>query len=156
MGKRVLDPGQITQPVTGMHPHQCWFIRLNCALDQCQVLTASDLIGKTHRLKFAKLGVQRKPLHFVYRLLVQHAVLNQIGDGSRFQAMLSGKFQQIGFSRHAAVVIHDFHYHRRRLKTRQTRQIATGFGVTGPLQYPTGTSPQGKNMTGGDNVLGLD
>ncbi|MNY39680.1 hypothetical protein D3C86_1743790 [compost metagenome] len=83
------------------------------------------------------------------------AIVDQVGDGADLYPVPAGECLQLGASGHAAVFVHHLDYHRRRAEAGQARQIATGFGVPGAVEYAAITGAQRENMPGLDQILGL-
>ncbi len=64
------------------------------------------------------------------------------------ELVCAGEVFQLRTARHGAVVVHDLDDHRRRLKARQTRQVATGLGMTRAGQYSARLRHDRKHVPG--------
>ena len=62
-------------------------------------------------------------------------------------------FQQVGQTGHFAVFLEDFADHRRRLQTRQLRQVAARFGMSGAHQHAAVLRHERENVAGLDDVV---
>ncbi|MCY1431774.1 hypothetical protein D9M71_477510 [compost metagenome] len=87
--------------------------------------------------------------------LVDHAVVDQVGDGADLQAVLGGEHFQFGAARHGAVVVHHFADHAAWLETGHARQVTGGFGVAGTRQRTAWLGHQREDVTRADDVFGL-
>ncbi len=120
-----------------MHAHQRFAVRTNLALDQRQMHVIRSAVGVSVQGEFAMHRLDRLRQGALDQRLVAAAVVNQIGDGADLDVVRAGEFDQIGQTRHRAVVLEHFANHRCRLKPGQLGEIATGFGMSGAHQHAT-------------------
>src|SRR5690606_41007920 len=86
---------------------------------------------------------------------VEHAVLNQVGDGADLELVLLGEFFQVRATRHGAVVIHDLDDHGGGFATGHAGEITTGFGMAGAVQHTTRLRHQRKYVARHNDVFRL-
>ena len=80
-------------------------------------------------------------------------MLDQISDGANFEAVFSGKQQQVGQPGHGAVVVHDLADHGGGRAASHAGEVATGFGVTGAHQHAAVDCLQREDVTGLHQVI---
>ena len=93
--------------------------------------TALDLIAIGDCLELAINGFQGILTNPFNGLFIDHAVVNQIGNGTDLQVVLFGKGFEVRSTGHGPIVVHNLDNDRGRSHARQTSQITSGFSVTG-------------------------
>ncbi len=122
---------------------------------QRHVHVAFDRITVGDKVELAQLAVQRLLANPLDGTLVDHAVVDQVGDGTDLDVVFGGKGFEFGATGHGAVIVHDFADHATGLETGHTRQIAGCLGMPGAGQRPTGLSHQREDMARADDVIGF-
>ena len=102
--------------------------------------------------QFAVQGLLGNPLNGTF---VDHAVVNQVGDGADLEVVLGGKGFEFSTTGHGAIVVHHFADHPAWLETGHARQVAGGFGVAGTGQGTARLGHQREDVAGADDVFGL-
>ena len=105
-------------------------------------------------LKNAVGGMQGAAAHFADQGLGFAAVLDQVGNGANFQAMLGREQLQIRQAGHGAIVLHDLADHAAGVATGHAGQVATRLGVARAHQHAALNRLQGKHMAGLYQILG--
>ncbi|MNL08952.1 hypothetical protein D3C87_1296960 [compost metagenome] len=139
-------PQHVTQRLDALHPHQHRLRAVDPALDQRQVQRAlvGVLIGGHLELTVA--GMQRIFAAALDRAFMQDAIVDQVGNGADPQAMPLGEVMQLGATGQLAVLVENAHQGCRRLQPRQSRQVASGLDMTGPLHHATGQGLHREDM----------
>src|SRR5690554_3611745 len=101
----------------------------------------------TIEIKHTVFSIYSLLVNTLNRLLIGHTVMNQISNSANFQAMFFCENFKIWTTRHSAIFFDDFTNHRSWLKTRKTRQVTTGFGMTSTVQYATWLCHQWEDMS---------
>ena len=86
---------------------------------------------------------------------VDHAVVDQVGDGADLDAVLGGEGFQLRATGHGAVVVHHFADHAAGLEPGHARQVAGSLGVAGAGQGAARLGHQREDMARADDVFGL-
>ena len=60
---------------------------------------------------------------------------DKVANGDDFYIVLPSLFEELGHTRHGAVVVHDFDKGGGGIETGEARHIDSGFGVPCPFQY---------------------
>ena len=79
-------------------------------------------------------------------VFVVESISDEVRDRDHHQAMLRAKPCEVPDASHRAVVVDDLADHAGRNRTCEPGEINRSFGVTAPLEYPTGARAKGKNM----------
>ena len=138
-----------------MHAHRHLVGFVPAALDQRQVQVAAwqVLVGMCHELAMRR--HQLAAGHLADHGFGAAAVLDQIGNGADLQAVLGGKFLQVGQARHGAVIVHDLADHGGRAGAGHAGQVAAGFGMAGAHQHATIHRLQREDMARLHQIAGL-
>ena len=86
---------------------------------------------------------------------MNHAVVDQVGNGADLDAVLGRESFQFRATGHGAIVVHHFADHSAWLEPGHARQITGGFSVAGAGQGATGLSHQREDMARADDVFGF-
>ncbi len=136
-------------------PHQRQLLAGQVATDQRQVDVALHLVAVGHQLERTEFGLQLLLVDTLDGVLVEQAVVDQIGDGADLEAVLLGEGFEFVAPGHGAVVVHHLADHPALGETGHARQVAGGLGVAGTRQHAAGLGHQRKHVAGADHVAGL-
>lgn len=106
------------------------------------------------KLEGAAVGGQLDGLDFLDEALALAAVFDEVFDGAKFELVPNSegaKFRQTG---HGSVVVHDFADDGDGAASGQASKVDGGFGVSGSLEDASVFGPQGKDVSGLDEVFG--
>ena len=97
-----------------MDAHQCFFGRIERALDQRQMHFVRGLVGISVQGEGTVARGQRARTGAPDQSFMLTAVMDEIGDGANLKAVVGGEFLEFRQARHGAVFAHDFANHRGR------------------------------------------
>src|SRR5690606_5645855 len=143
----------ITQSAGNMHSHQRGFVLLDITHGECQVSTTGNGVLKSVQCEVAVFGSNLVAALFDHSTFVGDTVVNQVNDGTDFQAMLFCKHFQIRTASHGAVLVHDFNNGSGRSQPCQTCQVTARFSMAGATQHTTRLSHDRENMTRLHDIL---
>src|SRR5690606_19254880 len=98
---------EIPQRVGHVNPDQGGLIRDDLAADQGVVILVAGGIQVGAQFEGTEVGVDLAHGGALDGFFVGDAVVDQVGDGADFEAVLFGEDLQVGTAGHGAVVIHD-------------------------------------------------
>src|SRR5450759_1941014 len=90
-----------------------------------------------HQAKLAELGLHALLGYAFNRALIAQSIADEVGNRSDLEPVLARENLDLRAARHAAVVIHEFAQHARRLQAREHAQIHCRLRVTGSDEYAT-------------------
>ena len=142
----------VAQCVYSLYPYQRILVFTYVAAGHGVMHRIVDEVQEGVQFEFAKFGKYGFRAAQFYGLLMQCAVLDQVGDCAHAQVMFNGKLFQLRATGHGTVFIHDFYDQRGGFKARHAGQVYAGFGVARTTQYTAGFCNQRENMPGLDNI----
>src|SRR5690606_2784610 len=137
---------QVAGRVKTMHTHRGHALfRLTFDQGQMDIRVAQFTIAI--QVKAAVFSLNTLLIDTLYRLLVGHAVMNQIGNRSDFQAMLFSKHFKIRTARHRAIFMDDFTNHRSWFQACSQGKITTCLSMPSTVQYTAWLRHQLEDMS---------
>ena len=144
--------GEVMERVVDVDPDEGGCVGVDLAGDQREVDLAVGPGAESDKSELPELGGQAALGDPLDRLLVEHAVLDEIGDGPELESMALGDPFEVGSPRHRSVLVEDLDEHRGRLESRQPRQIAAGLRMAGAGEHAAGLRHQWKDVARLDEV----
>src|SRR5699024_3965588 len=113
----------IARSARRMHPHQHRFARFPRSLDEGHMFQTAAFLPERNEPEFAPLGRHGHLFALLDDALVLQTVSDDVRNGNDFQPELVRYLQQLGQTRHAAVLVHDFDKRSAGTHARHTRQV---------------------------------
>ena len=148
-GVAALRVHQVPQRVLDMDPDEGRFVRIDLAHDEGEMDRAVDHVAVADHPELAERGRQAALPDPVHRLLVQHAVLDEVRDGADLELVVAREHVEVRPPGHGAVLVHDLDDDGGGLEAREPREVAGRLGVPGPrVSTPPAWARRGKMWPG--------
>ena len=85
-------------------------------------------------------------------MIVAEPIGDQIGDGGDLEPMTLGEGNEVGQTRHGAVIVHDLADHACRIEAGEPGDVHGGLGVAGAHEHAAVLGHQRENMARGHDV----
>ena len=125
------------------------------ALHQGDVVHVVGGLVEADGLEGAEARVQGHFPRAFHEAFVFQAVRNQIGNGHQLHVVFLRQLNEFRQTCHGAILVHDFHDDTGWLKSSKAREIHRRFGVSWAAQHAAGFGPQGEDVSGSTQLLGL-
>ena len=130
-------------------------VGVDVAEDERHVVDVVDVVLEDDRVKLAETGREPRRRSAMDEALVAQAVGHQILDRHDLERVLTGEFDEIGKTRHRAVVVHDLADDTGRTTAREPRKVDGAFGLPDTAEHSALAGAKRKDVTGADDVRRL-
>src|SRR5277367_915707 len=129
-----------------MHPNKHILAISDVSTYKSDVYVFIDLIFKGVQIKLAVLGWQLRGCHLTNDRFGAHAIGNQICNSYQRYAVASCEATEFRYSRHCAILIHDFTDDSGRTQTGHARQVHSGLSLPSSCQDSGSAGTQWKDV----------
>src|SRR2546421_10586141 len=119
----------------GMDANEDARLALNVAFHEGKMPLAGQLLAERDRSEIAVRGRQADARQTFDELLRAAAILDEIGDGDQLQPVLLAVRNEIRYTRHRPVLVHDFADDAGRDESREPSEIDSSLRLTGPHEH---------------------
>ncbi len=135
-----------------MYPHERGLLSRDFAAGQRQVQIAGGIVAVGMEAKTTPGGVDVAFAHALNGALIDHAKVNEVGNGAYFQPVAARELDQCRAICQQPFRGKDVRDHRRRQQARQRGIVTCRLGMAGPRQHTARQRREGKDMPRLDDI----